>query len=86
MALNLRGRSFVKELDFTSEEWLSLLDLAQQLKREHEMEPAPAQHLAEANVAVIFEKASTRTRCAFEVAAHHQALSDCPGSSVIPTS
>ena len=35
MTTNLNGRSFVKELDFTTEEWLSLLDLAQQLKREH---------------------------------------------------
>ena len=72
MTTNLNGRSFVKELDFTTEEWLSLLDLAQELKRELAMEPVPAQHLAEANVAVIFEKASTRTRCAFEVAAHQQ--------------
>ncbi|MCW2848413.1 MAG: argF [Marmoricola sp.] len=69
---DLSGRSFVKELDFSPEEWLSLLDLAQHLKRELYSEPDRIQHLAEANVAVIFEKASTRTRCAFEVAAHHQ--------------
>ena len=72
MTTNLRGRSFVKELDFTTAEWLSLIDLSQELKRELDMEPGPVQHLAEANVAVIFEKASTRTRCAFEVAAHQQ--------------
>jgi len=72
MTTNLTGRSFVKELDFTTEEWLSLVDLAQELKRELDMEPAPVQHLDGANVAVIFEKASTRTRCAFEVAAHQQ--------------
>jgi len=69
---DLRGRSFVKELDFTPEEWLSLLDLAQHLKRELYSEHDRPRRLAEANVAVIFEKASTRTRCAFEVAAHHQ--------------
>lgn len=67
----LLGRSFLKELDFTSTEWRALLTLARHLKlcrsthvRQH--------HLADANIAVIFEKASTRTRCAFEVAAHHQ--------------
>ncbi|MET0997699.1 MAG: ornithine carbamoyltransferase [Marmoricola sp.] len=69
---NLKGRSFVKELDFTTEEWLSLLDLAQQLKLELYTQPDRPKRLAEANIAVIFEKASTRTRCAFEVAAHHQ--------------
>ena len=70
MTTDLKGRSFVKELDFTTEEWLALLDLAQELKRD--MHDHPRQQLAEANVAVIFEKASTRTRCAFEVAAHQQ--------------
>jgi ornithine carbamoyltransferase len=70
MTTDLKGRSFVKELDFTTEEWLALLDLAQQLKRD--MHDQPRHQLAEANVAVIFEKASTRTRCAFEVAAHQQ--------------
>jgi ornithine carbamoyltransferase len=69
---DLSGRSFVKELDFTPAEWLSLLDLAQHLKHELYTQPDRVKHLAEANVAVIFEKASTRTRCAFEVAAHHQ--------------
>src|SRR6476620_12084129 len=68
---DLRGRSFVKELDFTPEEWRSLLALAQHLKLEWHTGPR-RQQLAEKNVAVIFEKASTRTRCAFEVAAHHQ--------------
>jgi ornithine carbamoyltransferase len=71
MATNLKGRSFVKELDFTPEEWLSLLDLAEHLKRELYTQPQPPR-LTGANVAVIFEKASTRTRCAFEVAAHQQ--------------
>jgi ornithine carbamoyltransferase len=71
MTTDLRGRSFLKELDFTTEEWQSLLGLAQELKLEWSAGPGRKQ-LAEANIAVIFEKASTRTRCAFEVAAHHQ--------------
>src|SRR6188472_1523850 len=70
MTTNLSGRSFLKEPDFTIEEWLSLLDLAQQLKRD--MHDQPRQQLDGTNLAVIFEKASTRTRCAFEVAAHQQ--------------
>jgi ornithine carbamoyltransferase len=69
---SLMGRSFVKELDFTPQEWLSLLALAEHLKTELYTQPHREQRLSEANVAVIFEKASTRTRCAFEVAAHHQ--------------
>ena len=68
---SLKGRSFVKELDFTPDEWRSLLERAQQLKLELSIQPG-RQRLAEANIAVIFEKASTRTRCAFEVAAHQQ--------------
>ncbi len=71
MTTNLKGRSFLRELDFTVDEWCSLLYLAQNLKLEHRTGHAP-RRLAEANIAVIFEKASTRTRCAFEVAAHHQ--------------
>ncbi|MGO1383627.1 MAG: ornithine carbamoyltransferase [Arachnia sp.] len=65
--VNLSGRSFCKELDFSADEWLSLLDLAAVLKAErrsgHE-----AQRLIGKNVALLFEKTSTRTRCAFEVA------------------
>lgn len=71
MKTDLLGRSFLKELDFTPEEWRSLLDLAQRLKLEWYGGPRH-RRLAEANIAVIFEKASTRTRCAFEVAAHHE--------------
>ena len=68
---NLTGRSFVKELDFTPEEWLSLLELASLLKSA-KATGRETQHLSGANIALIFEKASTRTRCAFEVAAHDQ--------------
>jgi ornithine carbamoyltransferase len=71
MTSDLKGRSFLRELDFTPEEWRELLHLAAQLKLEHRLGPRH-RRLAEANIAVIFEKASTRTRCAFEVAAHHQ--------------
>lgn len=69
--LGLRGRSFTKELDVTVAQWHGLLDLARQLKAEraagHER-----QRLSEKNLALIFAKSSTRTRCAFEVAAHEQ--------------
>jgi ornithine carbamoyltransferase len=68
---DLRGRSFLKELDFTPEEWRSLLSLAAGLKADKRNQ-AEVQYLAHANIALIFEKASTRTRCAFEVAAHDQ--------------
>ncbi len=71
MTINLKGKSFVRELDFTSDEWRYLLDLTADLKLEQRSGPQ-VPRLEEANVAVIFEKASTRTRCAFEVAAHQQ--------------
>jgi len=67
----LRGRSFLKELDFTVAEWESLLALAAGLK-EDKHRGTETQRLAGKNLALIFEKASTRTRCAFEVAAHDQ--------------
>jgi ornithine carbamoyltransferase len=67
----LQGRSFLKELDFTPAEWLTLLDLSAELKAE-KLARAEVQRLAGANIALIFEKASTRTRCAFEVAAFDQ--------------
>ena len=71
MTINLKGRSFVRELDYTSDEWRYLLQLTEQLKLEQRSGPQRPR-LEEANIAVIFEKASTRTRCAFEVAAHQQ--------------
>ncbi|MEI2653515.1 MAG: ornithine carbamoyltransferase [Microthrixaceae bacterium] len=71
MAINLRHRSFVKELDHTPDELRFLIDLAAQLKaakRAGYERPT----LTGRNIALIFEKTSTRTRCAFEVAAHDQ--------------
>ncbi len=61
------GRSFCKELDFTADEWRYLLDLAQMLKDERRA-GTERQRLTGKNVALVFEKTSTRTRCAFEVA------------------
>ncbi len=67
--MNLQGRDFLKLLDFTSEEITYLLDVASDLK-EKKKKGIPADVLRGKNVALIFEKTSTRTRCAFEVAAH----------------
>ncbi|MEP7088512.1 MAG: ornithine carbamoyltransferase [Nocardioidaceae bacterium] len=69
--MTLHGRSFLKELDFTPAEWLGLLDLAAQLKDEKHA-GTETRRLEGAEIALIFEKASTRTRCAFEVGAHDQ--------------
>ncbi len=68
---DLHGRSFLKELDFSVQEWRSLLELAATLKRA-KRDGTETQRLSGKNIALIFEKASTRTRCAFEVAAHDQ--------------
>jgi len=71
MTLDLRGRSFISLLDFTPEQILSLLDLSAQLKAaRRERREVPRLHGK--NIALIFEKTSTRTRCAFEVAAYDQ--------------
>jgi len=69
--MNLKGRSFLKELDFTAQEWTGLIDLAAELKAEKKR-GREKQHLARKNIALIFEKTSTRTRCSFEVAAYDQ--------------
>jgi ornithine carbamoyltransferase len=71
MAFNLRNRSFVKELDFTPKEWRFLLDLAAELKLA-KYAGSEQPRLSGKNIALIFEKTSTRTRCAFEVAAFDQ--------------
>ncbi|RYY45690.1 MAG: ornithine carbamoyltransferase [Actinomycetales bacterium] len=69
--LGLRGRSFTKELDVTIEQWHGLLDLATDLKAERSR-GSEYPRLRGMNLALIFSKTSTRTRCAFEVAAHEQ--------------
>jgi ornithine carbamoyltransferase len=69
--MDLRGRSLLKELDFTREELLFLLDLAARVRAEKRAGQRP-RRLAGQNIALIFEKASTRTRAAFEVAAHDE--------------
>ncbi len=71
MEIKLKGRHFLKLLDFSQEEIKYLIDLAFLLKREKK-ERGEIQRLKGKNIALIFEKASTRTRCAFEVAAHDQ--------------
>lgn len=71
--MNLKGRDFLKLLDFTPEEIIYLLDVAADLK-EKKKKGIPVDTLRGKNVALIFEKTSTRTRCAFEVAAHDLGL------------
>ncbi len=71
MAFNLKNRHFLKLLDFTSQEIKFLLDLSFQLKNA-KYSGAEQQSLKGKNIALIFEKTSTRTRCAFEVAAYDQ--------------
>ena len=65
--MSLLGRSFLKELDFTADEWRALLDLAARLKAERRT-GTERRRLIGRQVALLFEKTSTRTRCAFEVA------------------
>ncbi|MGO1511228.1 MAG: ornithine carbamoyltransferase [Actinomycetaceae bacterium] len=68
---DLTGRHLLKELDFSPEEWLHLVDLAERLKAERR-EGREERRLTGRAVALIFEKTSTRTRAAFEVGAAHQ--------------
>ena len=71
MAFNLKNRNFVKLLDFTPEEIKFLLELSKDLKKA-KYTGTEQQRLKGKNIALIFEKDSTRTRCAFEVAALDQ--------------
>ncbi len=71
MAINLKSRNFLKLLDFSSEEISYLIELSAKLKRA-KYQKSEEQVLTGKNIALIFEKASTRTRCAFEVAAYSQ--------------
>lgn len=71
MAFNLKNRNFLKLLDFTPREIAFLLELAADLKKaKYAGTEQPL--LRGKNIALIFEKTSTRTRCAFEVAAYDQ--------------
>ena len=83
--MNLKGKSFLKLLDFTPEEIAYLIDLAAKLKAEKKA-GIPHRTCAGKNIALIFEKTSTRTRCAFEVAAAdlgmHPVYLDPTGSQI----
>ena len=67
--MNLKGRNFLKLMDYTPEEIIYLIDLAAELK-EKKKQGILHDSLIGKNIALIFEKTSTRTRCSFEVAAH----------------
>lgn len=68
---NLKNRNFLKLLDFTPDEISYLLELSEKLKRD-KYNNNEQKNLSGKNIALIFEKSSTRTRCAFEVAAYDQ--------------
>ncbi len=71
MAVNLKGRDFLKVADFSTTELQYLLDLAKELKND-KFTKREVQNLATKNVVLLFQKDSTRTRCAFEVGAMDQ--------------
>ena len=83
--MDLKGKSFLKLLDFTSEEIEGLLELAAELKSKKKC-GTPHKYYEGKNIALIFEKTSTRTRCAFEVAAAdlgmHPTYLDPTGSQI----
>ncbi|MFI6287587.1 ornithine carbamoyltransferase [Streptomyces sp. NPDC051018] len=74
MAIHLEGRHFLKELDFTADEFRGLIELAAELKAAKRA-GTEVRRLTGKNIALIFEKSSTRTRCAFEVGAADQGAS-----------
>lgn len=67
MGVNIKGRSYLKLLDYTSEEIRYLLDLSKQFKN-MKRNGVPHKYLENKNIVLLFEKTSTRTRCAFDVA------------------
>ncbi len=84
--MDIKGKHFLKMLDFTPEEINGLVDLSLRLKDEKKSGKSQADYLAGKNIALIFEKTSTRTRCSFEVAAHdmgaHVTYLDPSGSQI----
>ena len=83
--MNLKGRHFLKLMDYTPEEITYLIDLAAELKAKKK-NGIRHDDLVGKNIALIFEKTSTRTRCSFEVAAHdlgmHVTYLDPSGSQI----
>ena len=73
--MDLKNKSFLKMLDFTPEEIKGLIDLSLKLKAEKKQGKSQKDYLAGKNIALIFEKTSTRTRCSFEVAAYDMGAS-----------
>ena len=71
MSFNLRNRSLLTVQDYTPREFRYLLDLARDLKRA-KYARTEQKHLVDKEICLIFEKTSTRTRCAFEVACYDQ--------------
>lgn len=84
--MNLKGRDLLKILDFTPEELTYLIDLAADLKEKKKNGIPVTDHHPGKNIALIFEKTSTRTRCSFEVAANdlgmHTTYLDPSGSQI----
>ena len=84
--MDLKGRSFLKLLDYTPEEILYLVDLAAELKDKKKKGILTKEMHQGKNIVLIFEKTSTRTRCSFEVAAHdlgmHVTYLDPSGSQI----
>src|SRR3954449_9877142 len=83
--VDLKGRHFLKLLDFSSDEIRYMLDLAAELKAAKRA-GTEVEHLRKKEICLIFEKTSTRTRCSFEVAAYDQGAHVTyldPGSSQI---
>lgn len=81
--MNLQGRNFLKLLDYTKEEIRYLLDLSKDFK-ENKKNNIPHRYLDGKNIVLLFEKTSTRTRCAFEVAGYDLGMGVTylePGSS-----
>ena len=85
MQKEIKGRNFLKLMDFTPEEITYMIDLAADLKAKKK-QGIPHDSLTGKNIALIFEKTSTRTRCSFEVAAHdlgmHVTYLDPSGSQI----
>ena len=71
MGVSLSGRNFIKLLDFSTEEIEYLLKLSKNLK-DMKRAGVPHRYLEGKNIVLLFQKTSTRTRCAFEVAARDQ--------------